>query len=139
MRLRGFVDTLSRFAPAIVVVTLLVALVGKWASAPAWMFYAMAAIVALLARILWSRRGVGRQLKSSRELGFASYWQRVRFDFAGKGTPRGYNWLGFLILISVFLLGFRDEYAVVTLALIALTVAWAEDRLRYPAEDGFKR
>jgi hypothetical protein len=71
-------------------------------------------------------------------LGFASYWQKVRFDFAGKGAPRGYNWLGFAVFVVVFLLtGFRDQYAFTGLAAIWMLVAWAVDRTRYPAEDDF--
>ena len=60
--------------------------------------------------------------------------ERSTFEFFAKGTPRGYYVLAFVSWFAVVLTGLRFPYPAVAIAGRALTVAWGEDRRRYPAE-----
>ena len=88
----------------------------------------------MLAAVVWARRGLARQLKSKEQLGFRRNRDRLGLEFFAKGTPRGYHVLAFVSWFGVVLTGLRFPYAAVALAGMALTIAWGEDRRRYPAE-----
>ena len=128
------VEAASARAPVIVGVAIIAAVAGAWSNAPHWPFYAVTIALLVLAAVVWARRGLARQLKSKEQLGFRRNRDWLGFEFFAKGTPRGYYALAFVTWFAVVLTGLRFPYAAVALAGMALTVAWGEDRRRYPAE-----
>jgi len=134
MGFTGFVEAASVRAPAIIGMAIVAAVAGAWSNAPHWLFYALTIALLLLAAVVWARRGLTRQLKSKEQLGFRRNRDWFRFEFFAKGTPRGYYALAFLSWFAVVLTGLRLPYAAVAIAGMMLTVAWGEDRRRYPSE-----
>lgn len=128
------VEAASERAPIIVGVAIIAAVAGAWSNARDWPFYALALALLVLAAVVWARRGLARQLKSKEQLGFSRNRDWLGFEFFAKGTPRGYYALAFISWFAVVLTGLRFPYAAVALAGMALTVAWGEDRRRYPTE-----
>jgi hypothetical protein len=131
------IDPVSARAPLIVLATLVLAVAGAQLDGPAWLSYALATAVMALAVLVWSRRGPSRQFKSKEQLGFSRYRDLLWFILFRSG-PRGYAVLGFICLIGALLTGFRFPHLAPALAAMALTVAWAEDNTRYPAERPFR-
>jgi len=118
----------------IVGMAIVAAVAGAWSNAPHWPFYALAIALFLLAAVVWTRRGLARQLKSKEQLGFRRNRDWLGFELFVKGTPRGYYALAFVSWFAVVLTGLRFPYAAVAIAGTMLTVAWGEDRRRYPRE-----
>lgn len=129
-----FVETASVKAPIIISGALVAAVAGAWSRAPAWPFYALAIALFLLSAVVWARRGSARRFKSTEQLGFTRYRDWLRFAFFAEGTPRGYHVLAFVSWFAVVLTGLRFPYAAVALAGMVLTMAWGEDRRRYPTK-----
>ena len=134
MALADIVEAASARAPIIVGVAIIVAVAGAWSNVSHWPFYALAIALLVLAAVVWARRGLTRQLKSKEQLGFRRNREWLGFELFAKGTPRGYYALAFASWFAVVLTGLRFPYAAVALAGMALTVAWGEDRRRYPDE-----
>ena len=85
MRQRAILDTVSKRAPTIVVVTLCLALLGSWTSAPIWLANCLALVVGSLTLILLAARGRRRSLSTSpKELGFSGLKERLAYELAGK-------------------------------------------------------
>ncbi len=124
------IDALSRRAPAIVVFTLIAALLCAWVGAPAWMPTALAVVVGGLALVLFAARG-GRNAR--RPLDDDRSW--VAWELADEGTPPGSYILGFFGFITIVLTGFEAPYALPAWAGLALGVAWGIANRHYPAED----
>jgi Flp pilus assembly protein TadB len=128
------VDGASRRAPLIIGAAVVAAVAGAWWNAPHWPFYALTIALLPLALVIWGRRGLARQLKSKEQLGFRRNRHWLGFELFAKGTPRGYFALAFLSWFAVVLTGFRFPYAAVAIVGMLLTIAWGEDRRRYPSE-----
>ena len=134
MGFTDIVEAASVRAPVIIGVAIIAAVAGAWSNAPHWPFYALTIALLVLAAVVWARRGLARQLKSKEQLGFQRNRDWFRFEFFAKGTPRGYYALAFVSWFAVLLTGLRFPYAAVAIAGMMLTVAWGEDRRRYPSE-----
>jgi hypothetical protein len=119
-------------------VAIVAAVAGARWNAPHWPFYALTIALLLLAAVLWARRGLARQLKSKEQLGFRRNRDWLSFEAFAKGTPRGYYVLAFVSWFAVVLTGLRFPYGAVAIAGMMLTVAWGEDRRRYPSEQSGK-
>ena len=124
------IDALSRRAPFVVVVTLLVALVGYWTSAPDWLLTALAIAIGSLALMLWATRCLPLQFKSKEELGFTRTRDWLAYELVGKGAPRGYYILGFLGVITILF----TEFQSLAFAGFALGIVWGIVNARYPAD-----
>lgn len=135
MRAATFLDTISKRAPTIVVITLCAALLGSWTSAPAWLANGLAVVIGSLALMLLAARGRRHSLLTSpEELGFPSLKERIAYEFAGKGTPPGYYLLGFFGFLTIMLTGFQSPYGMLAFAGFGLGVVWGIVNVRYPAE-----
>ena len=139
MALTGLVEAASIRAPVIIGVAAVAAVAGAWANAPHWPFYAVTIALLLLAAVVWGRRGLARQFKSREQLGFRRNRDWYWFEFFAKGMPRGYYGLALLSWLAVILTGLRIPYATVAIAGLLLTIAWGEDKRRYPSEALEKR
>lgn len=134
MNLTQIVKAASDRAPLIVGSALVAAVAGAWSSAPQWPFYALTVALVIFAAVVWARQGLSRQLKSKEALGFSRNRDWLQFELLAKGRPRGYYALAFVSWFALVLTGLRFPYAAVALAGMMLTVAWGEDRARYPSE-----
>jgi hypothetical protein len=67
-------------------------------------------------------------------LGFPALKDRVAYELAGKGTPRGYYLLGFFGFLTVMLTGFETPYGMLAFAGFALGVVWSIVNARYPSD-----
>ena len=134
MTLTKIVEAASQRAPVIIGMAIVAAVTGAWWKAPHWPFYPLTIALVLLAAVVWGRRGLARQLKSKEQLGFRRNRDWLAFQLFAKGTPRGYYALAFVSWLAVVLTGLRFPYAAVAIAAMMLTVAWGEDRRRYPSE-----
>ncbi|GAA3885172.1 hypothetical protein GCM10022276_00100 [Sphingomonas limnosediminicola] len=134
MAFAHIVEAMSSRAPIIIGVAFIAAVAGAWSNASHWPFYALAVVLLVLAAVVWVRRAPARQLKSKEQLGFRRNREWLGFVFFAKGMPRGYYALALVSWLAVVLTGFRFPYAAVALSGTALTLAWGEDRRRYPTE-----
>ena len=131
----GFFDTLSKRAPTIVILTLCAALLGAWTSAPVWLANALAAVAGGLALILLAARGRRHSLATPpEELGFHGLKDRLAYEFAGKGTPRGFYLLGFMGFVTIMLTGVGSPYGMLAFSGFGLGVVWGIVNARYPAD-----
>lgn len=134
MSFNRLLDAVSARAPLLIFAALIAAVAGAKLRWPPEPFYVLAIALIPLALALWARRGLARQLKSKEQLGFRRNRDLLRWQFFETGTPRGYWLLSFLAWFGVVLTGLRFPYAGVAIAAMLLTVAWGEDRRRYPSE-----
>jgi hypothetical protein len=128
------IDVLSTWAPAVVVVSLLVALVGAWTVGPEWLFNVLALVVGGLALMLLVARGMREQFRPKEELGFTRTRDLIAYELAGKGMPRGSYALGFAGLLTWLATGVQSAYSWLAFSGFALTVAWVKANVRYPAD-----
>jgi hypothetical protein len=100
-----------------------------------WIANVLAAVIRCLALILLAARGRLRSLATPpKELGFPALKDRVAYELAGKGTPRGYYLLGFFGFLTVMLTGFETPYGMLAFAGFALGVVWSIVNARYPSD-----
>jgi hypothetical protein len=131
----AILDTVSKRAPIIVVLTLCSALLGAWTSAPVWLANVLAAVVGSLALILLAARGRRHSLVTPpEELGFAGLKERIAYELAGNGTPPGYYLLGFFGFLTIMLTGFQSPYGMLAFSGFALGVVWGIVNARYPSD-----
>ena len=133
MRAKSAIDELSRWAPAIVIVALIVALIGISTNASASLFNALAIAVGALALVLLVTRGM-RHMRPKESLGFARNESVLAYELAGRGMPRGSYVLGFAGIVTIFVCGFQSPYGMLAFAGFALTVAWVRANASYPAD-----
>lgn len=138
MRMRSFLNMLSKRAPLIVVLTLCAALVGAWIGVPVGLINSLAIIVGSLAIMLLATRARRNQLNSKQDLGFTRFSDRIVYELAGQGSPPGFYLLGFFAIVTVFLTGFQSPYSNLAWAGFFLDVAWGIANARYPADDASK-
>ena len=119
---------LQRRAPIIGGMTLLAAVIGEWSGVPVRILDVSAIAIGSLALALWAVRGLPLQHKSKEELGFTRNRDWFAYELTGKGSPRGFNLLGFLGIATVLLTGFQS----LAFAGFALIVAWGIVSMRYP-------
>lgn len=136
MRARTILDALSRRAPAIVVVTLCVALLGYWADAPLWLPYGLATVVGSLAVIVLAARNRRHQLGPEDEPGSDTDGNWIAQELSGKGSPPGFYVLQFFGLVTIMLTGFEGPYAVPAWAGLALGAAWGVANSRFSSGAG---
>jgi hypothetical protein len=135
VRAGAILDTVSNRAPTIVVLTLCSALLGAWTGAPDWLANGLAVAIGALALILLAARGRRHSLATPPEkLGFPSLKERIAYEFAGKGTPRGSYLLAFFAFLTTMLTGFQSVYGRLAFAGFGLTVVWVIVNARYPAD-----
>jgi hypothetical protein len=92
-------------------------------------------VVGSLALILLAARGRRHSLATPPEdLGFPSLKDRIAYEFAGKGTPRGYYLLGFFGFLTIMLTGLQSAYGMLAFSGFALGVVWGIVNARYPAD-----
>jgi hypothetical protein len=60
--------------------------------------------------------------------------ERIAYEFAGKGTPRGSYLLAFFAFLTTMLTGFQSAYGRLAFAGFGLTVVWVIVNARYPAD-----
>lgn len=135
MRRNLIFGELSRRTPAIVTITLFIALVGYWADAPLWLPYGLAIIVGSLALVLMAARDRRAQVKTEEELGSNSSASWIAHELAGKGSPSGSYLLAFFSLVTIMLTGFQGPYALPGWAGLALGAAWGITNARYPTDE----
>ena len=135
MRVRTFLDILSKRAPAIVGFVFGAALLGAWSEAPVWLANGLAITVAFLALALRAARGRRNQFKTTEELGFMRIRDWIAYELAGKGSPPGSYVLGFFGILTIVLTGFQTPYAMLAWAGLLLSVVWGIVNARYPADD----
>lgn len=134
MRGQSAIEVLSKWAPAVVVASLLAALVGTWAVGPEWLFNALALIVGGLALLLLVARGMRGQFRPKEELGLTRTRDLIAYELVGKGMPRGSYLLGFAGLLTWLITGVQSAYSWLAFSGFALTVAWVKANVRYPAD-----
>jgi len=134
MRGHAPIDVLSTWAPAIVVASLLAALIGAWTVGPEFLFNVLALIVGGLALTLLIVRGMREQFRRKEELGFTRTRDLIAYELAGKGMPRGSYVLGFAGLLTWLATGVQSAYSWLAFSGFALTVAWVKANVRYPAD-----
>jgi len=139
VRVRAFLDVLSKRAPVIVVVALCAALLGAWSGAPVWLNNGLAIIVSSLALVLLVSRGRRNQFKNAEELGFTRSGDWFAYELAGKGSPPGFYLLGFLCVLTIFLTGFQSPYSKLAWAGFFLGVVWGIVNARYPSDKPSER
>src|SRR5258708_21750682 len=103
------VDELSRWAPAIVIAVLIVALIGAWTNGSASVFNALAIVVGLLALVLLVTRGI-RHMRPKESLGFTRKQSVLAYELAGRGMPRASYVLGFAGILTTIVCGFQSPY-----------------------------
>jgi hypothetical protein len=134
MRVNALIDDLSRWAPTIVIVALVLAVVGDWTNGSASLFNALAVGVGALAFLLLVTRGM-RHMRPKESLGFTRHQSVIAYELAGKGgMPRGSYVLGIAAIVTVFGCGFDTPYGKLAAAGFALTVAWLRASICYPAD-----
>ena len=125
------ISSLSKRAPAIVILTLCAALLCQWVDAPAWLPKSVAIIVAGLAVALMGTRS--RQFTGGEGHGGSKGW--LAYELAGKGTPPGSYLLGFFAFLTIVLTGFQSAYSAPAWAAFALGIVWGIVNSRYPDDD----
>jgi hypothetical protein len=134
MRVKALIDELSRWAPTIVILVLILALVGAWTNGSASLFNALAIVVGALAIVLLVTKGM-RHMQPKESLGFTRDQSVIAYELAGKGgMPRGSYVLGFAAILTIFGCGFQSPYGKLAAAGFGLTVAWLRANIRYPAD-----
>jgi len=139
VRIRAFLDMLSKRAPVIVVLALCAALVGGWIDAPVWLTDDLAIIVGSLAVVLLASRGRRNQFKTAEELGFSRSRDWIAYELAGKGSPPGFYPLGFFGIVTIVLTGIQSPSSKLAWAGLFLGVVWGIVNARYPADEAPKR
>lgn len=134
MRGNAAINVLSTWAPAVVVGSLLAALLGAWTVSPEWLFNALALIVGGLALVLLVARGMREQFRPKEELGFTRTRDLIAYELAGKGMPRGSYLLGLAGFFTWIVTGVQSAYGWLAFSGFALTVAWVKANVRYPAD-----
>lgn len=135
MRIRSFLNVLSKRAPLIAVLALCASLVGAWTGAPVGLINGLAIIVASLAIVLLAARARRNQFTATEELGFTRLRDRIAHELAGQGSPPGFYLLGFFGIITIFLTGFQSPYSNLAWAGFFLGVVWGIATARYAADD----
>jgi hypothetical protein len=130
------IDRLSKRAPSIVVATLCVALLAAWINAPVWLPEAVAAVVGLLAILLFAARGGRGSMRHRQGSAEESGKSWIEHELAGQGTPPGYYVLAFFGIVTIALTGFHSAYALPAWAAFALGIVWGIANRTYPADDG---
>ena len=126
------IDTLSKRAPSIVVLTLCAALIGTWIGVPEWLPIALAMVVGSLALLLFAARVRRHESEASQEDDSSQSW--FQHELAGSGTPPGYYVLAFFGFLTIVLTGFQSAYAMPAWAGFALGIVWGLANRTYPAE-----
>jgi hypothetical protein len=134
VRLNQSIEFVSARAPLIVGVSLFAAVLGASTSGPPLVFYLLAILLTVMAAVVWARRGASNLFKSEEQLGFKRNRDEISFRLMAQGTPRGYHALATLCFVALVMTGFRFPYLATVIAGIMLTLAWGEDRRRYPAD-----
>ena len=134
MRLRGFLDRLSKRAPEIVIATLCVALLGAWIGAPEWLANGLAILIGALALMVVATRRRRPQLRmiGDEESTESPSW--LGYELAGKGTPLGTYLLAFFAFVTAMLTGFDTPFGKLAWAALALTIAWSAANAHFPVE-----
>ncbi len=135
MRVRAFLDGLSKQAPRLVAFTLGAALLGAWSGAPGWLANGLAIIVAFLALALLAARGRRNEFRTAEELGSTRSGDWIAYELAGKGSPPGFYVLAFFGILTIVVTGFQTPYAMLAWAGFALGIVWGIVNARYPADD----
>ena len=138
VRVSVFFDMLSKRAPHIVVLTLCAALVAAWTGAPIGLSNSLAIIIGVLAVVLFAARARRSQFKTTEELGFIQFRDRIAYELAGKGSPPGFYLLSFFGIITIFLTGFDSPYSKPAWAGFFLGVVWGIANAHYPADEPSK-
>ena len=135
MRVRAFLDKLSKRAPMLVASTLCAALLGAWTGAPDWLANGLAIIVGFLALALLAARGRQNEFRSAEELSSSRSGDWIAYELAGKGSPPGSYVLAFFGILTIVLTGFQTPYAILAWAGFALGIVWGIVNARYPADE----
>jgi hypothetical protein len=118
------------------VLTLCAALAGAWTGAPVGLINGLAIIVGSLAMVLLAARRRLNRFKTTEELGFTRFRDRIAYELAGQGSPPGFYLLGFFGIVTIFLTGFQSPYSNLAWAGLFLGIAWGIANARYPADEG---
>ena len=136
MGMRGSapIDLLSKWAPALIVASLVASLGGSWISAPNRLFSTLALIVGGLALLLLTVRGMQAQFRSKEQLGFTRTRDFIAYELTGKGMPRGSCVLAIAGFLTWLTTGVQTAYGWLAFSAFALTIAWIKANVRYPAD-----
>ena len=134
MPVRTFIDVLSKWAPAVVVASLIASVLGAWTSAPDRLINSLALVVGSLALVLLIARGMREQFRPKEELGFTRMRDLIAYEFSGKGLPRGSYPLAALGMLTWLMTGVQSAYGWLAFSGFALTIAWIKANVRYPAD-----
>jgi MFS family permease len=126
--------TVSAMSPGIVIAALIFASLADWLQAPDWALFILCAIILCLAVLVWSRRGLDKQLRSIEQLGFERRRQWLVYELSGRGLPVAYFALAPVFFIAGVVSFDRFPGFLVFVASMLLVAAWGKDRRRYPAD-----
>lgn len=127
-------DSLSRRAPGIVLLTLFAALLGDWLNVPEALPKGLAILVGALAVVLFAANG-RRGLEGRAEPAFDSEKSWIAYELAGKGTPQGFYPLAFFCVVTIVLTGVQSSYSLTAWAALCLAIAWGRANASYPVDD----
>jgi len=139
VRIRAFLDMLSKRAPVIAVVSFCAALLGGWTGAPVWLTDDLVIVVGSLAVLLLASRGRRNQFKTAEELGFSRSRDWIAYELAGKGSPPGFYPLCFFGVVTIVLTGIQSPSSKLAWAGLFLGVVWGIVNARYPADETSER
>ena len=127
-------DILSKWAPAVVVASLVASLLGAWTNASERLFNSLAIIIGGLALVLLVARGMREQFRSKEELGFTRMRDLIFYELAGKGMPSGSYFLALAGFATWLATGVQSSYGWLAFSGFALTIAWIKANIQYPAD-----
>ena len=131
---KSILDTLSKRAPSVVLLTLLAALVADWFDAPVALPKALAILVGCLALMLLAAAG-RRPVEPFDDQGSQTDKSWLAYELAGKGTPAGFYPLVFFVIVTIVLTGVQTPYALPAWTALCLGIAWGRANASYPVEE----
>ncbi len=125
-----------RYAPAIVLGDVAVAILARWTDVvPALAVLALAALTlaaAVIAGIVYIRRP---GLRTNAQLGFPRNRDAIAYDAAGRGTRDGFYGLAIACFAGIIMSGGRMPQILVMLAAFLLTLGWGAATQLWPVDE----